>query len=512
MKLPEAALRPSSRRPLGLLAPVLVAGVLPLLARPAASRQLPARVAELHPTTVQGAESGRHVAVDGELLAAAAPGEAQTYVYHRDGRGQWLLEKLVTGSASVVELVGDTLFIGNFGGGTGGLVRVHERNLGGPRNWGLRKTIEPSVPQFNSDFGVSIDASGGRLLVGATHNGPGDRGAAFVFRRDLGGSNQWGQQLLLQPSSLSNGSFFGHTVALEGNIAAVGAFQNNGPRLYVFESTAGPLIEATVPWLPTTLALQGDLLVAGAGSGIGLFRRLGPGAWAHEKTLTRPGTQTFFGSFVDVGPTQVVAATSNEPEPVALLFSRDTGGPGAWGVLARVYGDDPAFRPYGIALDEGTLVFGQPTVPGAPLHHGTAWVYDLVPSLAGDVEFLSYASGGQVSLELDAGPAFADLPFLLGQSDAGAYPGLRFGGRWLPVNDSAFLRSTLLGGAPWLSGTPGMLDGNGRATVVFDMPPASPPFAAGTELTHAAVVLAPFTPSGNLAPRRPPSSRRTRSP
>ena len=54
-----------------------------------------------------------------------------------------------------------------------------------------------------------------------------DAGAAYVFRRDEGGTDNWGQVAKLMPDTLSAGDAFGNAVALNDQYALVGAFYDD---------------------------------------------------------------------------------------------------------------------------------------------------------------------------------------------------------------------------------------------------------------------------------------------
>jgi hypothetical protein len=67
-----------------------------------------------------------------------------------------------------------------------------------------------------SDFGGSLDLDGDRLVVGASGNGAGE-GAAYVYERNAGGANQWGQVAKLE----FPGRFYGEDVAVDNDTILV---------------------------------------------------------------------------------------------------------------------------------------------------------------------------------------------------------------------------------------------------------------------------------------------------
>jgi hypothetical protein len=76
---------------------------------------------------------------------------------------------------------------------TGSAVTVHERDFGGPGNWGLAKTLIPTGGAGTS-FGAAVGVSGDTIVVGS----PSEqllgayKGAVYVFERDRGGPGNWG--------------------------------------------------------------------------------------------------------------------------------------------------------------------------------------------------------------------------------------------------------------------------------------------------------------------------------
>lgn len=86
-------------------------------------------------------------------------------------------------------------------------------------------------------FGGSVALSGNTTVVGARREdgngagGPGDNseenaGAAYVFVRDSSGA--WSQQAYLKASNAGGGDLFGRSVAIDGDVAIVGASREDG--------------------------------------------------------------------------------------------------------------------------------------------------------------------------------------------------------------------------------------------------------------------------------------------
>ncbi len=107
-----------------------------------------------------------------------------------------------------IKLLGDILVVGadndDREGENSGVVYIFERNLGGEENWGLQKTLTIPGGRDRARFGHSVDLKNDLLVVGAPRSNVTalDGGAVYVFKRDLGGENNWGmtQEILPEPT------------------------------------------------------------------------------------------------------------------------------------------------------------------------------------------------------------------------------------------------------------------------------------------------------------------------
>jgi len=92
--------------------------------------------------------------------------------------------------AGTVAISGDTIVAGcPLSGGTGATY-IFERNQGGPDSWGqVKKLTPPSAPNDTEGDIVAID---GDTLVVGVQNGTAN-GIAYVFERNAGGTENWGQ-------------------------------------------------------------------------------------------------------------------------------------------------------------------------------------------------------------------------------------------------------------------------------------------------------------------------------
>ena len=82
----------------------------------------------------------------------------------------------------------------------------------------------------NDYFGCSVSVSGDYAVVGAGgENGTGtDQGAAYVFYRNQGGADNWGQVKKIVGSDTADDDGFGYAVAIDGTTIVVGADGEDG--------------------------------------------------------------------------------------------------------------------------------------------------------------------------------------------------------------------------------------------------------------------------------------------
>ena len=108
--------------------------------------------------------------------------------------------------------------------------------------------LSPNVAR-NAVFGIAVDVSGGRLIVGTedTVNGFDRAGRAYVFNATSGSLIS-----ILITTNPQSGGLFGNSVAIEDDLALVGAFDeslngvNYAGRVYFFNATTGSLIMTLV--------------------------------------------------------------------------------------------------------------------------------------------------------------------------------------------------------------------------------------------------------------------------
>lgn len=298
---------------------------------------------------------GESVAIDGDLVIIGAredddrgTNSGSAYIYGRNvgGTNNWgLVKKLTDSNGAAYDRFGWSVDIHNGYAAVGapqdddlippsttvgnkGSVSIFGQNTGGLNNWGQLQKRMATDGTFFDEFGnsVSLGSSGGRtyLLVGAPKDDEfgtnSNSGAAFIFRDDFGGANNWGQIKKLVPADRQIDDNFGFSVAISGEHAVVTAnledssgLTNNGSA-YVFDQNLG-----------------------------------GVENWGERAKLTASDAQDSdnFGWSVAIDGTGVIVGARNDDEGgvdggSAYFFSQNEGGSNVWGEVGKVVASDGA--------------------------------------------------------------------------------------------------------------------------------------------------------------------------
>ncbi len=395
----------TTRVRIGLLAAAAAAG---LLNAPGAFAQ--GQVAKLTASDAQASDLFGNTAADGDIAvvgaareetAGADAGAAYIFARNQGGPGNWgevtkLLPNETTASdwfGHAVAISGDTVVVtarnhGDTFSGSGSAY-VFQKDQGGFDNWGFVMKLVASDPSVNDLFGNSVAIDGDTVVVGAWFgDGPAidDTGAAYVFERDQGGADNWGQVKKLNGSGTDASDSFGWSVDTRGDLIAVGAYSHDGGgtqqgAAYIFERDAGgadnwgeiKMLTAfdgsDFDFFARGIAIDGDILVAGAdqdddanpanincSSGSAYVFAKDQGGvdnWGFVKKLINPNgscgppSGEFFGATVSISGTVIVASSVFDDDEgtnsgSAFLFERNEGGSDNWGLVARIHPGDVA--------------------------------------------------------------------------------------------------------------------------------------------------------------------------
>lgn len=284
---------------------------------------------------------GQSVSIDGDTLVVGVPrdddngidsGSAYVYVRdHNENRGWMRVAKLLPldGSPSdefgqSVSICGEIIVVGAWGDGdngpASGSAYVFYRNTGDRSAWTQVAKLLPSDGNPSSLFGQAVSVWGEVIIVGAfldDLNGF-QAGAAYIFYRNEGGPDNWGQVVKLLAESPTIGERFGGSVGLWRTTAIVGAPGNDeqgaeAGAAYLFSRDSG-----------------------------------GPSKWGQIKKLfasdASPGDQ--FGSVAISDATSIVGAGLDDQNGQyagsAYIFDQDHGGANNWGQVVKLLPKDPA--------------------------------------------------------------------------------------------------------------------------------------------------------------------------
>ena len=450
----------------------------------------------------EGGHFGHYVAINGDYVVVGAYAESKTgpslpnlnysgaaYIFRKDegGEDNWGEVKRITASTPLlgatfgisVAIDGDYVVVGAAweGENTGeanqvlwmGAAYVFKKNHGGTDNWGLiKKLVEAERKEFN-EFGACVAISGDNILVGAPFEeiikgstvGE-DAGAAYIFNKSQGGSDNWGEVAKILPSVPAVDYGFGGCLGISGNYVVVGhtrGYRDNMEKqaAYIFEKNEGgtnhwgmikklspPVLEDRDAFAHT-IAISGDYIIVGAlgedensneqnrieGSGSAfIYKRTkgGNNNWGLLKKITASyrGAGDIFGAAVAIsGETALVGAESdwddeNEANPVkdagsAYFFQANKGGADNWGfekksVMEELSPDD--HFGYSVAISGNYAVVGSPNEDegrywqNSALDAGAAYVFfndagtwKLVTKLLPSIRWAHDNFGASVAIE-----------------------------------------------------------------------------------------------------------------
>lgn len=329
----------------------------------------------------QSGSFGSSVAIDGDTAIVSSG--TTTYVFERDqgGANEWdhvatLIPSDGRGASFLrpnVGISGDTAVVAGLISDSIAeytpTVYVFGRNEGGANNWGeVARLIGSNVEPFDA-FGQSVAISGDTIVVGAPDRvggvPPTSNGVAYIFDRNLGGADSWGEVMKITGSDTEPGDVFGGGVAISGDTFLIGAYR--------------------ISTHPTSCCTGAAYV----------FQREQGGThnWEEVKKLTAadgyPGR--FGGSVAINGDTALVGASAADAfginSGLAYTFRRDHGGENNWGQVNRLaasnVADHDAFAS-SVAVSGSIGIVGAPGAAGGPLHGccGSAYVFELLSSKA----------------------------------------------------------------------------------------------------------------------------------
>ncbi len=390
---------------------------------------------------------GTRLAISGDTLAVGATGfnspPGKVYVYERSlgGPDAWgEAQVLSDGDPSndpygdnfgkAVAVRGDTIvatlpYSDANGASALGRAFMYQRNAGNPHQWDLAKVISPTSTSTSVQAGDSMAFTGDTLFLGAPSEiesppAPPDftfivLGKVYVFERDEGGANTWGQTAVIAPADNALEDHFGKSIAADfinhpdwvfiGSPDDDDQSEQDSGSVYLFERTPsgsntwiqidklhasdGKADDSFGRWID----FQGDTLVVGAPNDDGQLENSGavyiyvpdPGGGFAETKITAADGQAgdYFGANGRLsGDTLAVGAWGDNPSggEAVYLFRRNEGGPGAWGQVAKITASDGSSEDdfgTGVDMDGDRLVVGANFDEDLFEYGGSVYIYDL---------------------------------------------------------------------------------------------------------------------------------------
>lgn len=288
------------------------------------------------PDAANGDGFGRSLAVDGNLMAAAATADESgvVYVFGREGDGWTMRQRLgapegASGEAfgGSLALSGDHLLVGAWAADDStGAVYAYRRGENG--SFGPTGRLVPS-DSGQARFGAKVTLAGDRALIGAPWTGE-QTGAAYLFRHD---GSSWAEAAKLESRAVEDGDRFGTSVLLTDDLALVGTERVNRfvGAVYAFaededgewseEYALQPFDAAQQTRFGMSLGMaDGELWVGAIGANrfagtIYRFLRADDGDWATATKLAADdlASSDVFGAVFDVeGDLAAVAAPNSD--------------------------------------------------------------------------------------------------------------------------------------------------------------------------------------------------------
>ena len=256
-------------------------------------------------------------------------------------------------------------------------------------------------------FGAAVAIDGDAILVGAdaleVSNVDG-AGAVYVFRYD---GSFWLLEDSMSASDPNDDAFFGHAVAIDGDVIVVGADTDNildldAGAAYVFRNLFGSWFQEQKlnasdgeadDLFGTAVAVEGDVVVVtavqhddlGASRGAAYVYRDVGGIWVEEQQLTASDVEPFdrFGQDVSIsGDTVLIGSDDDDFGNVsgAAYLYRDTGG--FWveqtKMTATTLGATHSFGS-NLAIDGDRALIGSPGDGELGNNAGTVYAFDVSP-------------------------------------------------------------------------------------------------------------------------------------
>ncbi len=390
-------------------------------------------IEQSHPLASDGTEYdyfGCSVSISGDTMVIGAfgayplppapgvNGQAYVLMKNQGGSDNWGEVKKLTASDGAandyfgfsVSISGDTIVVGASMDDTGinidqGSAYIFSRNQGGSNNWGQVKKMYASDGTVSDHFGESVSISGDTIVVTSKYDNS-NQGAAYIYKRNQGGADNWGQVKKIVASDGLAGDRFGSSVCISGETIIVGAYYDNSQigSAYIFTRNQGgpdnwgeltklaPSDGAVGDLYGYSVSISTDIIVVGAyyndvgsnsnqGSTYIYSRNQGgPDNWGEVVKLTASdgAANDIFGNSVSVSDDTIIVGATNDNggQGAAYIFARNHGGPDNWGEVQKLTTSDGGFG-HSTSILGNTIVSGA-YYGGSAYLQGSAYVFNFV--------------------------------------------------------------------------------------------------------------------------------------
>ena len=320
-----------------------------------------------------GDQFGYSVSIDGDTIVIGANydnthrGAAYVFGRNQGGSSHWGEVKKLVASDGVahdlygcdVVIRGDRIVVGApWDDSRRGAAYLYERNQGGADNWGEVRKFTASDREETEEFGWSVGLSGDTIVLGAhlEDQQAADAGAIYIFERDLGGVGNWGQARKITAMDGEAGDQFGERLCLDGNTLA-----------------------ATAPNDDDRATNAGAVYILDRNQG-------GANQWGMVRKVHAPdgSASDYFGVGMDLDSDRLVVGAwasdeYGEKTGSAYLFHRDWNGANRWGLVKRFLAGDPTIDSHfgwRVAISGQTIAVGAPRDDEVIEDGGACYIYD----------------------------------------------------------------------------------------------------------------------------------------
>ncbi|MDJ0796847.1 MAG: RICIN domain-containing protein [Calothrix sp. MO_167.B12] len=267
--------------------------------------------------------------------------------------------------------------------------------------------IQAEDSQESDLFGYSVAISGETAIVGALEEDTkgSNAGSAYIFQRQANGN--WQQVQPLFGKDAQSYDYFGYSVAISGETAIVGAYNENtkgsdAGSAYIFQRQANGNWEQveqifgkdTQAWdyFGSSVAISSETAIVGApnedtkGSNAGsayIFQRQANGDWQQVQQIFGKDTQKgdYFGYSVAIsGETAIIGASHEDTKGFnagsAYIFQRQASGD--WEQVQQLFGKDTQkedYFGYSVAISGETAIVGAYREGTKGSNAGSAYIF-----------------------------------------------------------------------------------------------------------------------------------------